>query len=97
MLPAGKIPAYPGTDEAVVVEGILGPDREELYDVAAYQNVVFGQDQPLVTDTITTGSAEISQIVQGNTDRFLIGELSLDEWVTETKTASDEAIARAAS
>jgi multiple sugar transport system substrate-binding protein len=95
MLPAGKIPAYPGTDETTVVEGILGPDREELYDVAAYQAVVFDPATKLVTDTITTGSAEISQIVQGNSDRYLIGEISIEEWVTETKTQADEAIARA--
>lgn len=95
MLPAGKIPAFPGTDEATVVEGILGPDREELYDVAAYQNVVFGIENRLVTDTITTGSAEIAQLVQGNSDRVLIGELSVEEWVTETTTQADEAIARA--
>jgi len=95
MLPAGKIPAFPGTDEATVVEGILGPDREELYNVAAYQAVVFDPATKLVTDTITTGSAEISQIVQGNSDRYLIGEIAIDEWVTETKSQADEAIARA--
>ena len=95
MLPAGKIPAYPGTDEATVVEGILGPDREELYDVAAYQNVVFGTENRLVTDTITTGSAEIAQIVQGNTDRYLIGEIDLEEWVAETTAQANDAIATA--
>lgn len=95
MLPAGKIPSFPGTDETAVVEGILGPDREELYDVAAYQAVVYAPDIKLVTDTITTGSAEISQIAQGNSDRYLIGELTIEEWVTKTKTQADEAIARA--
>jgi multiple sugar transport system substrate-binding protein len=95
MLPAGKIPAFPGTDEQTVIDGILGPDRDELYDVEAYRAVVFGAENRLVTDTITTGSAEISQIVQGNTDRYLIGELSLEEWVAETTTQADEAIARA--
>ncbi len=95
MLPAGKIPAFPGTDETAVVEGILGPDREELYDVAAYQSVVLAPDIKLVTDTITTGSAEIQQIAQGTSDRYLIGELTIEEWVTETKTQADEVIARA--
>ncbi len=95
MLPAGKIPAFPGTDEATVVEGILGPDRDELYDVAAYQQVVFGTENRLVTDTITTGSAEISQIVQGNTDRFLIGELTIEEWVADTTEQANNAIAAA--
>lgn len=95
MLRAGKIPAFPGTESSVVVEGILGPDREELYDVAAYEKFVIQPEAKLITDTITKGSAEISQIIQGLTDRYLIGEITIDEWVTEAKTQSDAAIAAA--
>jgi hypothetical protein len=95
MLRAGKIPAYPGTDSKVIVEGILGPDREELYDVAAYEQFVIQGQAKLITDTITKGAAEITQIIQGLTDRYLIGEIGIDEWVTEAKTQSDAAIAAA--
>ncbi len=95
MLPAGKIPAFPGTAEDAIVEGILGPDREELYDVEAYRSAVFAPDTKLVTDTITTGSAEIAAIVQGTSDQFLIGEISIEDWVSETKAQSDEAITKA--
>jgi multiple sugar transport system substrate-binding protein len=96
MLRAGKIPAYPGTEPSVIVEGILGPDRDTLYDVAAYEASVITPVVPLITDTITTGSAEISQIIQGLDDRFLIGEIEIEEWVTEAKSQSDAAIAAAA-
>lgn len=95
MLPAGKIPAYPGTDEETVIAGILGPDRDTLYDVEAYRNVVFGTENRLVTDSITTGSAEITQIVQGNTDRYLIGEITIEEWVEDTTAQANDAIASA--
>jgi multiple sugar transport system substrate-binding protein len=95
MLPAGKIPAYPGTDEETVIAGILGPDRDTLYDVEAYRNAVFGTENRLVTDSITTGSAEITQIVQGNTDRYLIGELTIEEWVEDTTAQANDAIASA--
>lgn len=95
MLRAGKIPAFPGTDSAVIVEGILGPDREELYDVAAYESAVITPQVPLITDTITTGSAEITQILQGLDDRYLIGEIEIEEWVAEAKTQADAAIAAA--
>ncbi|HVL22724.1 MAG TPA: extracellular solute-binding protein [Thermomicrobiales bacterium] len=95
MLKAGKIPAFPGTDENTVVEGILGPDREELYDVEAYRTVVFDPGIRLVTDTITTGSAEIAKIVEGLSDRCLIGEIEVDEWVSEAKSQADAAIAGA--
>lgn len=96
MLKAGKVPAYPGTDEQTVVEGILGPDRDKLYDVEAYKKVVFDPSIRLVTDTITTASAEISTIIEGLSDRCFIGEISVDDWVSEAKKQSDAAIAKAA-
>lgn len=92
MLPGGKVPAYPGIEPETVVEGILGPDRETLYDVEAYRRVVFNPEITLVTDTVTTGAAEITQIVQGETDRCLIGEISPEEWATSVKQKADEAI-----
>ena len=95
MLKAGKIPAFPGTDETTVVEGILGPDRETLYDVEAYKKVVFDPAIRLVTDTITTAGAEIQTIIDGLSDRCFIGEISVDEWVTEAKKQADAAIAGA--
>lgn len=96
MLKGGKIPALPGTDEDTIVEGILGPERATLYDVEAYRNVVFDPDLRLVTDTITSGSAQIDQIYQQVTDRYLIGEIELDEAIEELKTEADQAIAAAA-
>jgi multiple sugar transport system substrate-binding protein len=96
MLTAGKIPAFPGTDPQVILEGILGPDREELYDVEAYKAAVLDPTHTLVTDTITTAGAEITQILQGLDDQFLIGEISIEEWTTEAKTQADDAIAAAA-
>jgi multiple sugar transport system substrate-binding protein len=95
MLKAGKVPAFPGTDEDTVIEGILGPDRDTLYDVEAYRKVVFADDIRLVTDSITTAGAEIQTIVDGLSDRLFIGEISVDEWVTEAKTQADAAIAAA--
>lgn len=95
MLKGGKIPAMPGTPEDVVLEGILGPDRDTLYDVESYRNVVFDPDIRLVTDTITTGSAQIAQIYQQVSDRYLIGEIELDEAIEEMKTQADQAIAAA--
>lgn len=95
MLRAGKIPAFPGTETSVIVEGILGPDRDSLYDVAAYEAAVITPTVSLITDTITTGSAEITQIIQGLDDRFLIGEIEIEEWVSEAKAQADAAIVAA--
>lgn len=95
MLKGGKVPAFPGIDQETIVKGILGDNAEALFDVEAYRAVALDPNARLVVDTITTGSAEINAIYQGTRDQFLIGELSLEEWVTETKTQSDEAIAKA--
>lgn len=97
MLKAGNNPSYPGTDMDTVVEGILGPDREEFFDVEAYKRVVLEPTHRLVTDTITAGAAEVQQLKDGLDDRFLLGEITIDEWQTELKTKADEAIANAAS
>jgi multiple sugar transport system substrate-binding protein len=95
MLKAGKVPAYPGTSEDTIVETILGPDREKLYDVEAYRKSLFDPSIRLVNDTITTASTEIQDLIDGLTDRYLIGEISLDQWVDQAKTKADAAIAAA--
>lgn len=92
-LKAGKQPAYPGTvpiDD--VVAGILGPDRNELYNVEAYQRVISHPEIRIPTDTITTASAEINQIYQTLADQYLIGEIEIDETISEMKKQADEAI-----
>lgn len=95
MLKGGKIPALPGTSEDVIIEGILGPNREELYDVESYRDVVFDPDTRLFTDTITTAGAQVAQIYQQVSDRYLIGEIEIDEAIEEMKTQADAAIASA--
>ncbi len=91
----GKIPAFPGTSEDAVVEGILGPDRDTLYDVEAFRRVIFASDVRYYRDTQTRGLSQIAQIWQAETDRFLIGETELDETLTALKEQADAAIASA--
>ncbi len=95
MLKAGKVPAFPGTDPEVVINGILGPDKDKLYDAAAYKKVVFDPGINLVTDTITTAGAEILKLVTDTTDRYYIGEISYDQWLMTVKTQADDAIKKA--
>ena len=94
-LTSGKQPAFPGTDEETVTAGLLGENAEDRYDVESFKQVTFDPDLILVSDTITVAGAEIDQIVQQTTDRYLIGEIDLDECVSEVKTQADEAIAAA--
>lgn len=97
MLKGGKVPAVPGIDEDTIVKGILGDNAAALFDVEAYRAVALDQSVRLVVDTITKGSAEVQNIYNQTSDKFLIGELSLTDWVTQTKTQADKAIASASS
>lgn len=95
MLKGGKIPAFPGTETEAIVSGILGPDRDTLYDVAAYRKIVADPSIAYVTDSETKGAAEIQKIVQEQTDRCLINEITPDQWVTTVKAQADDAIKKA--
>jgi multiple sugar transport system substrate-binding protein len=95
MLKSGKVPAFPGTSPDEVIDGILGPDKDTLYDVAAFKKAYLEPDFNLVTDSITVASAEIQKIVQDQTDRCLIGEISVDQWVQTVKQQADDAIKKA--
>lgn len=95
MTKGGKAPAWPGVDAETAAAGILGPDRAQLYDLEAFRRVVLDPSPRLVTDTITTASAEIRTLNQQQTDRVLIGELKIDEWVTTMKKQADDLIKKA--
>ncbi|MGH2561573.1 MAG: extracellular solute-binding protein [Thermomicrobiales bacterium] len=97
MLKGGKVPAVPGTDLDTVVEGILGPDAATLFDVEAFKSIIGDTSVALATDDVTTAAAEIQQIYQAVTDRYLIGEITIDECVETVKQQADDAIQQASS
>lgn len=94
-LTSGKMPAFPGTDEDTVVAGLLGENPEERYDVESFKAAAFDPDILLFSDTVLVAGAEIQQIVQGTSDRYLIGEIDIDACIDEIKSKADEAIASA--
>lgn len=92
MLKGGKIPALPGTDTDTIVSGILGAQKDQLYDVASFKNVLTDAGAPLSIDTQTRGLTKIASIVQGQSELYLTGQLSLDQWVSTVKQQADAAI-----
>lgn len=94
MLKSSKAPAFPGTDPAVIEDGILGPNKDTLYDVAAYRRAYLAPGLRLISDTVITGSAEILKVVEQQQDRCLIGETSVEECLATIKREADAAIAR---
>lgn len=95
LLPGGKIPALMTLEQSEVVDGLLGPDADELYDKAAFESVVFDPEIKYFTDSITTGAAEISSLLTGLEDRLLIGEIDVDEFIVSATEQADAIIANA--
>lgn len=97
-LKSGKMAAFPGQSIDQVAEGILGPDRDTLYDVESYKTAITTPDiSRIPTDSITVASAQIQQIQDQVVDRYLIGEITIDEAVAEATSQADEAISQASS
>lgn len=94
-LASGKQPAFPGLDQESIAQGLLGENPEERYDVDSFKSVAFAEGTVLTNDTDLVAGAEIQQIVQQNTDLYLIGEIDIDQLVNDVKSKADEAITAA--
>lgn len=92
MLKGGKVPALPGTDIDTIVSGILGAQKDQLYDVASFKSVLTDAGAPLSIDTQTRGLSKIASIVQSQSELYLTGQLSIDQWVSTVKQQADAAI-----
>ncbi|NLA57674.1 MAG: extracellular solute-binding protein [Firmicutes bacterium] len=95
----GRIPTWATANREKAIELMLrgneGYDPHKLYDVESFHRVVFSPDMMMSYDTITTAAAQIQQIVQEETDTFLIGEQGLDQMLSSMKRRADSAIRRA--
>lgn len=92
MIPSGRNPAFPGTSEDEVVNAMLGPDKDRLYDVAAWKRVALDPNTNFITDTISTAGTQVQQIYTSQLDLFLSGHLSIDQWISNVKQQADQAI-----
>lgn len=93
MLKGGKVPAVlQGQNLDDITAGILGPNRDQLFDVAAFKKYGLPTNARYVIDTITTGSAEIQKDVQAQTDRYFIGEITIDQLISTVQQQANAAI-----
>lgn len=97
MLTAGKVPAGlgpgQGAEGAEIYPGLLGEDAETLFDTDALTKVMFAEDIKTIVATITTGLSEISTVRSSLEQEMRLGEISVDELVTQLKEQADAAIA----
>ena len=97
MTPGGRLPSMLDKSEASnILAGLLGPDREKLYDVESFERVLFDDNTLKVpVDTIFTGASQIALIQDKLTDQALLGDITIDEWVSEMNKQSTAAITAA--
>lgn len=96
MLKGGKVPVIPGiVDLDTTVNGLLGPNKETLFDVAAFRKVALDHSLRIPADTLTPAAAgQIQTIVTGTTGRYLLGEIDLGSCIQTIKTQTNAALAK---
>lgn len=99
MTPAGKVSPfqYDAGPSEELAEALMGPDREELFDIEAFEQTFFTPNPKLAVKSITTAYTEIADIKDEVESQVRLGEMSVDDGIAEMTAESDEAIADALS
>lgn len=96
MTRGGRLPALVGAatpDD--IVNALLSDNKDTLYDVASWKSMLFSPDLQLPVDTIFTAGTEIQTLNMKLTDETLLGDRSVDSWVSEAVSQADAAIGKA--
>lgn len=94
MIKGGRLPSIVGDAEpADMIAQLLGPERDELYDPASWERFLFSDELKVAVDTQFAGATQINQIMEKLTDEVLLGDRTVDSWVTEAVKQADAAIA----
>ncbi|MDN5687057.1 MAG: extracellular solute-binding protein, partial [Brachybacterium sp.] len=68
MAPGGKIPTLDNVDPEILLEAILGEDKDSFFDVDSFRRTLFEADPKLHVDTNLTAVAEITQTYEQQRD-----------------------------
>ncbi|HEX6685643.1 MAG TPA: extracellular solute-binding protein [Candidatus Limnocylindrales bacterium] len=92
MIAGGRIPVIGSVSQDVVVEKLLGSDMQARYDVEAFRKVYFKDNIKLPVATTHAGASEIATERTKLTNQVLLGQMTVDAWVSEMKSRADAAI-----
>lgn len=95
-VPGGRLPSVVGNaTPADLVADLLGPERDQLFDVPSFENALFGKEVTVPVDTIFTAANEIEEMVEKRTDEVLLGTRTVEAWVDTMTKDADAAITAA--
>ncbi|MGI5149615.1 ABC transporter substrate-binding protein [Plantactinospora sp. CA-294935] len=93
MAKGGRLPSIlDPSKRSQAIADLLGPDRAKLYDVASFEKVLFGTEYKHPIDTITTASNQVDTIYKKLHDQLMLGQITVDQMVTQATKEADEAI-----
>lgn len=94
--PAGKVsPFEVDNPTEAMIENLMGPDRERLYDIESFKKTVFAKEPPLSVQTIFTAYNEIASLKNKIEKQVRMETLGVDAAIKQMKQQADEAIAKA--
>ncbi len=96
MCKSNRFPAWKGADTSKVADLILGPDKDKIFDTAAFEKYVMS-DPKHRDDVIykTAAKSEINQYMGEQFEKVLLGESTPEKAIAELKEQADKAIANA--
>lgn len=92
MVAGGRLPSLQGISVDKMLPLLLGKQANKLYDVGSVRSSVFAPDIKIPLDTITTGAAEISNILTSLNEECLLGKISVSKWTSEAVQQCNAAI-----
>ena len=94
MIKGGRLPAIVGDNKPEdMTAQLLGPEADTLFDAESFQRFLFESDLQVPVDSEFAASTQISLILKQLSDEVLLGDRTVDSWVTEMVKQSDAAIA----
>ncbi|MCU6712940.1 extracellular solute-binding protein [Paenibacillus sp. J5C_2022] len=88
----GHIPSWTKTDKNALADAMLGPNADKIMDVEAFKNVLLDYDSPAYKDTRLKAYSEVNAIIQGEAEKYLFDQISLDEAIANMKKNADDAL-----
>lgn len=99
MVTGGKVPAGLGAGDfdaaAAIYPRLLGDDADTLFDTEALTRVMFAEDIKVSVTTITTALSEISTVRNALDQQMRLGEITVNDMLTQLKSEADAAITTA--
>ncbi|MGP9538101.1 ABC transporter substrate-binding protein [Brachybacterium sp. AOP43-C2-M15] len=94
MAPGGKIPTLDNVDSELLLDAVLGEDKETYFEVDSFRRTLFDDDPRLYSDTDLTAVAEITHTYEQQRDVCWLLERSPERTIRTIHSDADALIER---